>query len=126
MSISLHMCSVTPYNEMPEPLTNHIDMIKETGAFLEEEIIQITFLMGRLWTYSLATERPIFLAFVTEIGGVIFGYKMNEDGYQEMAAPLFPQNNLVTFEYAMQFAKQVCESQDGVMCDKLNRLLIKI
>ena len=130
MNLKLNQCLPCPEGDCPEPiqdLLNFSELVVSTfsdddeGRDAAKTHAKLSFLLRRLWTFALASGKPLALMVHGNRGGVIFGLRLSEGGTPEVLAhPI--DDNIPPILAQMLFEKMVSDTK-SVVCQELQEEL---
>ena len=126
--LSLKDCLPCAADQLPAPLADVLSFSALLSASMDEgeghvltKHNEISFFLRRLWTYCLATSRPLALYIHTPSGGMVFGVKIDSDGDEALLCQNVPEG-LPEMITQIIFMKILADT-DSVACPELQAVL---
>ena len=119
MTVSLEECLPTPIGASHEILQDTIEDLRSLGA-PQYFITEVSFYIGRLWTYSVCVEKPFAMMFGGDMPSCIVLCKI-ENQQHLVSTNELPVRGLM----AIMFFKKAVQVQYAVFFHKLQSLIFK-
>ena len=122
-NISLETCLPTPLTDCPPFIQDFI----ETGREVESSftlppnkiVDEVSWRLRRLLTFHMLTGMPFFLMSMSDVGGVILGYQIEDGSEKIMQVPLPPApTHLLDNLYSM-----IVKDHNGIRDEGLDQIM---